>query len=374
MVLKQRGGLGKGGEGGGGARVVRVGWGLGGEGGLGRGTKVAVPRHWATPRTVQSVKKAPHPMLGCGATTTLILCCRFLVGFGAEMTAEGPKTGWAEPVVAFLAHFTPREPDGEWEDYASTSYEIACAALVALGQADATETGARPRQPPIIPALLPRWDDICVSVLWLAEQQRLIQYVPLSFDTVPDIRASSGLGPAHATPEVLALLQDLGLSEGGVWSAAAEEVFWRDQPGNWQLSVTSDVRFKDALEVATYSIPDDVRWQIDRLITVTDHDVAAAQAASVKWHTEARLKSGPKAPISDPLTAEQAWQSVIFIRRYELDRLFFQRWRLSDGWLTVDDSQRGIEIFHDPLAIDMRRAVVARLFPERTYVHESLRS
>lgn len=243
------------------------------------------------------------------------------------MSAEGPRSDWAKPVAAFLALNTPREPDGEWCDMASTAYQIACEALVALGQAHATETGARPRLPPTVPTLLPRWDDICVSVLWLAEQHGLIEYFPMSLETDPDIRASSGLGPACATPLVISLLRDLGLAEGGVWSTAAEAVFWRDQPSIWKLPVTSDMRFQNALDAAAATIPADVRSQIDRLTAVTDGDVEAAHAASLEWHREARARHGPKARISAPWTAERARHSVIFGRRNELDWLFFRRWR-----------------------------------------------
>lgn len=291
-------------------------------------------------------------------------------GWRTQLGAEGSKTGWAEPVAAFLAQNTPREPDGEWTDMASTAYQIACKALVALGQADAAAVGARPRHPPVIPALLPRWDDICIAVLWLAEQHSLVEYLPFSLETSPDIRASSGLGPACATRPVISLLRDLGLAEGGAWSAAAETIFWRDQPSIWQMAVTSDRRFYAALDAATATIPGDLRSQMDRLTTITDGDVEEAKAASLAWYREARAIHGPNAQISAPLTREQARRSVILGRRDKLDWLFFRWWRLSDGWLSADETQRGIEIFHDQLAISMRRAVVARLHPERSYIHE----
>jgi pellino protein len=38
--------------------------------------------------------------------------------------------------------------------------------------------------------------------------------------------------------------------------------------------------------------------------------------------------------------------------------MFYRRWRLSDGWLSAEESQRALEIFHDPLAQNMRRAVI----------------
>jgi hypothetical protein len=39
---------------------------------------------------------------------------------------------------------------------------------VALGRADETSRGAIPRKNPQLQGELPRWDDLCVSVLWLA--------------------------------------------------------------------------------------------------------------------------------------------------------------------------------------------------------------
>ncbi|MEO1200690.1 MAG: hypothetical protein AAFX39_15940 [Pseudomonadota bacterium] len=44
--------------------------------------------------------------------------------------------------------------------------------------------------------------------------------------------------------------------------------------------------------------------------------------------------------------------------------LFFRRWRLDDGWLSPQAAEQALEIFHDPLAIAMRRAVVEGLYAE----------
>lgn len=61
---------------------------------------------------------------------------------------------------------------------------------------------------------------------------------------------------------------------------------------------------------------------------------------------------------------EAARRGVAFCRAFELDWLFFRRWRLPDGWLEPDPPERALEIFHDPLAIAMRKGVVGRLWPE----------
>lgn len=58
-------------------------------------------------------------------------------------------------------------------------------------------------------------------------------------------------------------------------------------------------------------------------------------------------------------------QGLIFLRIHDLDWLFFSNWRLSDGWLSPLERKRAMEIFHDSLAIRMRRAVVKRLYPDR---------
>jgi hypothetical protein len=63
-------------------------------------------------------------------------------------------------------------------------------------------------------------------------------------------------------------------------------------------------------------------------------------------------------------TPEATRRSLAFQRRDKLDWIFFRRWRISDGWLTTEQAKLALEIFHDPLAIQMRRAVVEHLYPE----------
>ncbi|NJS40549.1 MAG: hypothetical protein HC783_17860 [Rhodobacteraceae bacterium] len=52
------------------------------------------------------------------------------------------------------------------------------------------------------------------------------------------------------------------------------------------------------------------------------------------------------------------------LRGNALDWIFFRHWRLGRGWLDETDAGRALHIFHDRLAITMRRAVVARLYPD----------
>lgn len=53
----------------------------------------------------------------------------------------------------------------------------------------------------------------------------------------------------------------------------------------------------------------------------------------------------------------------MFQRRHDLDWPFFRHWRLPEGWLSGPQAKRALEIFRDPLAISMRKSVVARLYP-----------
>ncbi|ACI56162.1 hypothetical protein GGI64_002926 [Rhizobium leguminosarum] len=302
------------------------------------------------------------------------------------MATNIPTAGWAADVVDFLSRNIPRV-DGEegWNDMALTAYQIGCEALVTLGQADETRWGALPRKNAQLPLELPRWDDLCVSVLRLATQQRLLSYhrpdgsasLPTGGWLVyrigepppppPNIAAANGLGPAFATPEVLSVLRTLGLLAEGCWTEIAEAVFWRDWPEEWEMSFTSDSRFSDALEQALVRIPPDIRAEMDKLVTITDTDVTAAMKRSAAAVEEARAKYGPNANIHPPDTHAEARRGLELLRRLDLDWLFFRRWRLSDGWLAPKEVGKALEIFHDDLAIAMRCAVVKRLYPNLTF-------
>lgn len=271
--------------------------------------------------------------------------------------------------MRFLAQNTPLEDDGDWCHKYSSAIQMSCSALVALGQADETELGAHPRAQPTLPAILPRWDDVCVVVLGLAAQQRQFAYLPPERQTLAGIQASHGLGAADATPQVLSLLEDLGLIAKGTWSAEAEDVVWRDWPRYWPRSFPSDDRFRQGIERAIAEMPDDLRAEFDRLTTVSKEDVEKAQSDSLAWYNEARARHGPKARIGQPFDADSARTVLVSGRASQLDWLFFRRWRLSDGWLSNREAQRCIEIFHDPLAIAMRCEVVARLYPDRMEMH-----
>jgi hypothetical protein len=285
-------------------------------------------------------------------------------------------------VIDFLSRNLPRLDAGEgWDHMFCTAYQIGCEALVALGQADETCRGAIPRNNAPLPDELPRWDDLCVSVLRLAAQQSLLSYRlpdgnvprsdggwiinPIRSPPPPNIAAAQGLGPARATPEVLSVLQALGLLAEGHWTEVAETVLWRDQ---WGMDVTSDPRFSDAVEQAVATMPADIRVEMDKLVSITDADVTAAVKQSAAFQEETRAKYGPNARISPPSSPEQARRNLESVRLNDLDWLFFRRWRLADGWLVPKEASKALEIFHDPLAIAMRRAVTQRLYPNLTFL------
>lgn len=50
----------------------------------------------------------------------------------------------------------------------TTAYQFGCDALIALGQAEEAKRGARPLARRRLPVVLSRWDDLCVTVLSLA--------------------------------------------------------------------------------------------------------------------------------------------------------------------------------------------------------------
>ena len=306
------------------------------------------------------------------------------------MTADGLDSRWTTEVVDFLSNNLPDAFDRDgWEHMFSSAYQMGCEALAALGQAEETEWGAVPLETPRLPSVLPRWDDISVAVLGLAEQQYKLAYRlpdgsvlprqaapgwtiagPVRSPPPPNIAAIDGLGPAHAAPDVLSALQALGLIAEGRWTTPAETVLWRIRPRAWGLDFTSDPRFTGAVEQAVSTMPNDVRAEMDRIVTISEIEVSEAVVRGAAANTEKRAKHGPNAVFSDPETPEQARLSLEFWRRNDLNWLFFRRWRLPDGWLTPKEAERALEIFHDLLAIEMRRAVAARLYTDLPFLAE----
>lgn len=300
------------------------------------------------------------------------------------MTADQTFSDWPSEAIRFLSEHLPVSDDPEgWDHMCSSAYQMGCSALVALGHAKETEWGAVPLQNPRLPDVLPRWDDICVAVLSLAAQQNRLSYrqpdgsLPPNEGFVviaikgtdipelpaPNIAAAHGLGPAHANAAAKSVLQSLGLIAEDRWSEIAETVLWRSLTSAWNLDFTSDPRFTDAVERTIETMPAEIRSEMDRLLTITDADVDKAMAQSAANYREKRAKYGPKAKLFEPFTAEQARSAIMSGRADQLDWLFYRRWRFADGWLTPTEAERAIEIFHDSLAVKMRCAVIARLYP-----------
>jgi hypothetical protein len=298
----------------------------------------------------------------------------------------------AEAVVGFLRGALPDARsagwtrDG-WDHQFCTAYQIGCMALVALGNAEKTEWGATPKLEPSLPDVLPFWEDVAVAVLCLARQQRRIEYLSGTGEKHPDnvvnslsaktqwtvtnnrppitanILAGQGTGPAFATPDVVSVLESLGLIKDGNWTAAAETVHWRGSGSAWGLQFDADARFTTEVEQAVAMVPPALRKEIDQLMRITEAQVAEGVARSEAAVETARLRAGPKAKIGPALTAEQVRLGMPKLRENALDWVFFRHWRLGRGWLDDDQAGRALEIFHDRLAIAMRRAVVARLYP-----------
>jgi len=208
------------------------------------------------------------------------------------MSSDPNPEIWIPPIVRFIESNLPvlDHQGEEWDHMCATAYQFGCAALVALGQAEETGRGARPLERPRPPEVLPRWDDICVTVLSLASQCGLLSYrLPDGCESpeaaawwgrregeivpLPNIMAAHGLGPAWAAPEALPVLRALGLVEFGQWAAAAELVLWRKEPPEWGLDITTDPRFGAAVDRAINEMPEDIRRELDRLVTITEADV-----------------------------------------------------------------------------------------------------
>lgn len=134
------------------------------------------------------------------------------------------------------------------------------------------------------------------------------------------------------------------------------------------MDVPSDPRFVRAVGRAVETIPEGIGAEMDRLAVITEENVAEAIARYESACEEMRERFGSKARTPPPLSTEMARKGLEAMRRNALDWLFFRHWRLADGWLPPEEAERALAIFHDRLAIGMRRAVAAQRYPGLPYL------
>ncbi len=258
-----------------------------------------------------------------------------------------PAPSWTNEVVRFLSSKLPRFDDREgWDHVFISSYEAACDVLVAFGFAEAVERGAVPRKVARPAEAPPRWDDVSVAVLDLAAQCGAIIYYCLDgkpprsklgvfssaekADELPNIAPACRLGPARADTDTMNVLRALGLVADDRWTELAEMVFWRLQPAAWEMDVSSDPRFIEAVEQALLTMPLDVRAVLEGTLTVGEDETAAAMAERNAAIEERRRKL-PGVAMPPRSTAESTRERLEFMLRSERERLFGRRWRMMAG-------------------------------------------
>ena len=298
--------------------------------------------------------------------------------------SDGPH-GWEAAFVAFVAEVWPPDERGVYDHMFSSAFQMTCAALAALGHAEEVDGGAFALVPPRPADPMPRWDDVAVTALGLARQLNRVSFRnaegrmperPVRADQFvirrigapppppPNVAAAHGLGPARLDDASLRALAGLGLVADGAWTDAAVPVLWRKQPEAWALDVEGTPAFVAAVGDAVGTVPAAVAERIARAVRIADEDVAEARAAFEARDAELRGRLRLDAFVRGPRTDADLRRGLVSTRRNDLDWLFYSRWRLGDGWLGEAGRARALPIFHDPLAIAMRRAVVARLHPE----------
>jgi hypothetical protein len=254
-----------------------------------------------------------------------------------------------------------------------SAYQMGCEALVALGHAEATSYGARPRDAPQLPDRPPRWDDVCCAVLTLAAQNGLLRYVgpegftysmPSTAGRTAAIGSAHGLGPAVSTSEIISVLELLSLIDDGRWTAEAELVLWREQPREWRMDISADPRFLEAVAVAAGTMPVEIRRTFDRLTTITEVEVREQVERAGQTRTEHAWRGLTFVSAPAPKSAAEALERIALVRSGELDWLFFRHWRLDTGWLAPGQTTCTLAIFHDPLAVAVRKGVVALIAPD----------
>ncbi|TBE93136.1 hypothetical protein ELG97_15065 [Rhizobium leguminosarum] len=290
---------------------------------------------------------------------------RISVG-SSRKQANAAVPGWVPFVVEFISNALPRNQAGNWEHLHIGAYEISCELLVKLGCAIDNGTGAIPVAEPNLPDVIPRWDDVATLVIWVAAQSGYIGFrlfpgarsSPSAPLAPANIRAAHGCGPAYLADEAFPAIQSLGLILGGRWTEAAETVLWRDDPPEWGLDFKSDRRFLRACDLAVATVPKDIAEKIKQHAEIREEQI-------VEWLELAHSAPGISRNRDDALKSLRFWSEHI------LDGIFETHWRLADGWLSPSESQRGLRLRFDPLAISMRMAFAERYLPKYPHLWRS---
>ncbi|MBB4291421.1 pellino protein [Rhizobium leguminosarum] len=266
-------------------------------------------------------------------------------------TARGPRTStdWAVPAIEFFRFTLPRAPNGNWKHLFIAAHEVACQALAMLGQATIIDGGAVRVSNPVLPAILPRWDDIATAVVWSAGQSGLLRYrrrgrtaLGKRSSRLPraNIRAGYGCPPAYLGAEALPALESLGLISDRSWTAAAETILWRDDPYEAGMNFAKDKRFLEALDVARTSVPEEIAAKIRDIAGMPANEADGLVGFAIRYAHDDATKH----------------ESLVFLQdrgRRLLSELFAKRWRLVDGWLSAEECKRALFLELDPLSIQM---------------------
>ncbi|MBY2994473.1 hypothetical protein ELI49_24335 [Rhizobium ruizarguesonis] len=284
-----------------------------------------------------------------------------------DVAKESPPPKWVGPVAEFLWSALPDPATGQWDHLFISAFESACQTLVALGEAaKALGGGIKASAHPALPATLPRWDDVATIVVSLAAQVNLLEYRhftgararPSPTGLRPsNIRAARGCGPAYLAPEAFGVFESLDLVLGARWTEQAETILWRDAPDEWGIDFTEDRRFTIARDIALASVPDDVAERLEASAVITEESI-------VEWLEVAATH----APTTK--TRDDALKSLRFWSRWNLNQLFFRRWRLHDGWLSGREAERTLLIEHDSLSLNMAGEFAARYLPHAPFLFE----
>lgn len=273
---------------------------------------------------------------------------RIIIG---KLTERHPRTStdWAIPAIEFFQFTLPRATNGDWEHLSIAAHEVACQAMAMLGQARVVDGGAQPVSDPALPAILPRWDDITTVVVWEAGQSGLLRYrrrgrtgLGKRSSGLPraNIRAAYGCPPAYLGAEAFPVFQSLGLISDRSWTAAAETILWRDSPYEAGMNFTKDKRFIEALYAAISCMPEDITAKIKDIAEMPANETAGLVDFAKRYaHRDA--------------TRDEAMVFLQDRSRRLLSDLFAKRWRMGDGWLSLEESKRALFLELDPLSIQM---------------------